>query len=71
MGQRIWLFPVWLTAVGVDIRQDLTSLFIGKNPQLYKNSLVDCQHEHALVATPVIRSITVLDDIAFGTYVQM
>ena len=31
-------------------RHDLTSLFTGENPQLYtKNSLVDCQHEHALV----------------------
>ena len=25
MGQRIWLFPVWLTAVRIDRRQDLTS----------------------------------------------
>ena len=24
MGQRIWLFPVWLTAVRIDRRQDLT-----------------------------------------------
>ena len=27
MGQRIWLFPVWLTAVRIDRRQDLTSLY--------------------------------------------
>ena len=27
MGQRIWLFPVWLTAVRIDRRQDLTSRY--------------------------------------------
>ena len=27
VGQRIWLFPVWLTAVRIDRRQDLTCLF--------------------------------------------
>ena len=47
--QRIWLFPVWLTAARINTRQDLTSWFTGMNHQLYKNSLVDCQHEHALV----------------------
>ena len=26
-GQRIWLFPVWLTAVRIDRRQDLTSRY--------------------------------------------
>ena len=25
--QRIWLFPVWLTAVRIDRRQDLTSRY--------------------------------------------
>ena len=27
MGQRIWLFPVWLTVVRIDRRQDLTSCY--------------------------------------------
>ena len=27
MGQRIWLFPVWLTAVRINRRQDLTSRY--------------------------------------------
>ena len=27
MGQRIWLFPVWLTAVRIDRRRDLTSRY--------------------------------------------
>ena len=27
VGQRIWLFPVWLTAVRIDRRQDLTSCY--------------------------------------------
>ena len=49
MGQLIWLFSVLLTAVRINRRQDLTSRFTGRNPQLYKNGLVDCQHEHALV----------------------
>ena len=49
MGQRMWLFPSWLTGVRIDRRQDLKKIGNGKNPQLYKNSLVDCQHEHALV----------------------
>ena len=40
MGQRIWSFPVWLTAVRIDRRQDL-NFFKGKKPHLYDNSLVD------------------------------
>ena len=28
MGQRIWLFPVWLTAVRINRRQDLTSRYV-------------------------------------------
>ena len=27
MGQRIWLFPVWLTAVRINRRQDLASRY--------------------------------------------
>ena len=28
MGQRIWLFPVWLTAVRIDRRQNLISHYV-------------------------------------------
>ena len=44
--QRTWLFHVWLTVVRINRRHDLTFCL---NPQLYKNSLVDCQNEHALM----------------------
>ena len=65
MVQRIWLVPVWLTTVRIDRRQDLTSLFTRKNPLLHKNSLVDCQHEQALV--PSILILIVLRIVYVGS----
>ena len=49
VGQRIWLFPVWLTAVQIYKRQDLNFFVEVRILNCTKNSLVDYQHEHALM----------------------